>query len=175
MKITGRSSVDMNYISGPDGYEPQYYDIFYPGAAYPAPSVFPISEELPEPVIASLRNSFGILWINLASCLSELRRCVELILDEQKVPRTQKNKKKEIFLPLHDRLVEFSKINEDAAKSLMAIKWLGNSGTHAQGDVEYAVILDAFDILERAVEQIYSQKTKELESRISQINSKKGA
>lgn len=59
-----------------------------------------------------------------------------------------------IFSNLHDRIEHFSKLKPKICKLLMALKIIGNEGSHTEYTDDES-ILDAFEILEMLVEIVF--------------------
>ncbi len=80
------------------------------------------------------------------------------------------------YLTLDERIKKFGEKQENAATQFLAIKWLGNIGSHA----DLAVltrddILDAFEHFEYALDLVYVNKGVVLTKRAKHIIKKKGS
>lgn len=139
--------------------------------------VFPIAQECPNTVGDELKKSFGLLWSDVSSAANRLRVGVEALLTERGIKRTVVNKKgKRQALALHDRIVAFKKEEPEAADTLLAIKWLGNEGSHAgTGALTVDDLLDAYELFEHAIEQVYVKRSKKMSKLASGINKKRGS
>ena len=63
----------------------------------------------------------------------------------------------------------------EAAKSLEAVKWLGNVGSHANLDsLTIDDLLDGFDLFEHAIERVYVRRAEDLSKMAARINKQKG-
>lgn len=58
----------------------------------------------------------------------------------------------------------------------MAIKWIGNAGSHAGGTmtISQEEVVEVLQIFEHALDQIYDTKSKVLAKKIAGINKRKG-
>ncbi|QEH36352.1 hypothetical protein OJF2_49130 [Aquisphaera giovannonii] len=56
----------------------------------------------------------------------------------------------------------------------MAVKNLGNAGSHPGDKVTHDDVFDGFDILERVLEDMYSEHPGELAKAVKEINRRKG-
>jgi hypothetical protein len=58
----------------------------------------------------------------------------------------------------------------------MAIKWIGNAGSHAVGKEKISRdnVIEVMEIFSHALNQLYDQKPKILAKKIANINKKKG-
>jgi hypothetical protein len=62
---------------------------------------------------------------------------------------------------LHARILRYSKKHAEVGQHLLAIKWLGNSGSHSD-DLRAQDALDGFELLEHALEEVYELKSAKL-------------
>jgi Domain of unknown function (DUF4145) len=78
---------------------------------------------------------------------------------------------------LHERI---EKLEQDKPKlkqichRMMAVKHLGNAGSHPGVEVDAKDVFDGFDILERVLFDMYSGNESELAKTVAQINKRKG-
>jgi hypothetical protein len=80
-----------------------------------------------------------------------------VLLTEQGVRRTtiSKRRKREA-LSLHSRILEYRAKRPDVAELLLAVKWLGNAGSHpGTGTVSQEDLLDGFEMLEQVLDEVY--------------------
>ncbi len=95
-------------------------------------------------------------------------------MDAQGIPKKAKNKKGKFDdLTLHARIERFAKKQAEVGANLLAIKWLGNSGSHST-DLTANDMLDAFELLAHALEEIYEKKSAKLKKLTAAIIKKKG-
>jgi hypothetical protein len=57
---------------------------------------------------------------------------------------------------------------------LIAVKWLGNAGSHDGQEPQHEHVRLMYDMLEHCLAQIYDDKTKKLKALAKQVNKKKG-
>jgi hypothetical protein len=62
-----------------------------------------------------------------------------------------------VDLSLHGRIEIFAKKNHDVGIQLMALKWLGNTGSHSHA-VDSKDLLDAMEIMEHALMEIIEKR-----------------
>ena len=79
---------------------------------------------------------------------------------------------KRVGLPLHARIIEYRKKNQQLADLLLAVKWIGNSGSH-DSKITKDDTLDAYRILEYVLTKLYSNNETELIKMATQINKMK--
>lgn len=100
------------------------------------------------------------------------------MLTDKKIPKTTKlakpkNGRKTAKLSLHSRIELFKEKFPKVADHLFAIKWIGNEGSHSIEDLNQIELLDAFEILEDALESLYGHREKELYAKIKRLNKRK--
>jgi hypothetical protein len=139
---------------------------------YPAPKIISIPESCPKSVVKILNETFGLFWLDLGSCANKIRIAIEVLLNEQGVLQVKQTKKGTSELTLHSRLELFQEINPDTAKHLMAIKWIGNAGSHFF-EIKNDDVLDAYELLEYSLEKLYNDREKKLNQLSEEINKTK--
>ena len=78
-------------------------------------------------------------------------------------------------IDLHTRITDFKNQNSDAADLLLAVKWLGNSGSHADvATLTRDDMLDGMELLERALHLVYDDTAKRLAKLARDINRRRG-
>jgi hypothetical protein len=189
LKCDNTSCGDVCSISGStSNFLAQYYDeheglvdpelitSFHPKSLSPSPHVFYIHPKVPDILRDTLLESFDLLWANHAACANKLRTALELLLDDLKIPRKAKRKNgSEFNLTLHHRIEEYAKISPEISKLLLAVKWLGNNGSHAEsGNLDREDLLNAFELVEYALDDSYSGQRKRLAAIADAINKAKG-
>jgi Domain of unknown function (DUF4145) len=149
---------------------------FEPLFIYPSPKIFAVSSKCPEIVADELQKAFTLIWYDTSSSANSLRIAIEAMLNDKKIPRTTINAKhKRCDLSLHSRIEKFKKADSASADLLMAIKWLGNSGSHApHSTMERVELLRGFEIFEHVIELVYEQSTKRLTKIAKSITARKG-
>jgi hypothetical protein len=114
-----------------------------------------------------------MIWSDLGASGSRLRTSVELLLDDFKIPREGKGTKKTYRLSLQDRINAFKAVDADYATTLDALRIVGNLGTH-ENELRRNVLLDAFEIYEDALSELYGNHKKKIEALRKKIIEKKG-
>jgi Domain of unknown function (DUF4145) len=173
--IGGNGGVAPEYIGDEGDWD--YVEYFSPLFCYPMPHIFDIPEKCPGDVTLQLRSAFDVFWANPAACAGRIRVALELLMDHVGVPKRKRNSHGKFSdLTLHGRIEQFAKKEPIVGSQLMAIKWVGNSGSHI-GSVERKDILDAFEILEHALKEIIegrSVRVAKLAKALSKKHSGKG-
>lgn len=147
----------------------QYGDRFRPRSLSPAPLPIAPPVDTPELVTGALREAAGLLWQSTEGAANQVRQAVEHLMDEQGVTKAAPP----AFKSLHSRIEEFKLTDETNAEILLAIKWLGNSGSHA-GGLTRSDLFVAFDLIELALVNLYDTTTANLIAAARAINTNKG-
>ncbi len=151
--------------------------VFRPKSLWPAPPIFPFYDKCPDTVIEELKRAFSLFWLDKESCANRLRTAVEALLNDRRVARTTKSRKsgKRVPLTLHGRIEKFKESEPESAEYLLAIKWLGNVGSHSgSADLDAEDLLGAFEMFEHVVERIYVKRERQLNKLAKRMISRKG-
>jgi hypothetical protein len=132
---------------------------FRPRFAWPMPPVFPLPQPCPDTVTSALQASFAALWSDQSAAASRLRVAIEYLLDEIGVQCRRRSTQGYERLSLHVRIELLAKAEPQVAANLMAIKWLGNTGTHEMA-VTLQELLSAYEIMEHAMESLLRQRAR---------------
>jgi len=138
----------------------QYYETFMPSFFQPPLNIIslPCDDKLPELVRASLEKSFPLFWYDFDACASRIRATLELLLDDIGIPRKLDEK---VFreLSLHDRIetipAEPGSEQEEVKHMIMALKWMGNAGTHELEGVQRKQVIHAYKMIEICLARLY--------------------
>lgn len=135
--------------------------------------IFTIHKDVPQAIKEEIVNAFNVFWLDTSSCANKIRVIVELIMDDMKVVKTYVQNNKRRGYTLHKRIEQFKLTNHELADLLMAIKWIGNSGSHTSDNLTKDDILDSFEILEHVTTKLYEKDSKGIVKLAKQINKKK--
>jgi hypothetical protein len=155
--VAGKMNYESYYEYLPNGDCESRADPRYtPLAFVEPPPVIRVCEECSNAVLAHLDRSFGLYWMDRRSCATAIRAAVESLLDERNVPREIERKPGKLArIPLHDRIVRFQATAQEPGKLLLAIKVIGNVGTH-QEDITFDDLLTGYEILDHVIDRVYS-------------------
>lgn len=166
---SGLGKVEVDYPVGEFG-EPQkeYFTVYTPKIFLPAFHFFEIPKDTPQEIKDLLILSFSLVLQSPAAAVNSLRSTLEELLDAHQIESKQ-------GLQLHDRIEH--KIPESSdlypyLECLMAIKWLGNTGSHG-GYVGLDDIFDVYEIMELILNGVYSKDQMDLMQKARLINSLK--
>lgn len=154
-------------LAGTGGVEPEYQedgdwdweDFFSPLFCYPMPHIIEIPSKCPGDISAELLAAFCLFWSTPAACAGRIRVALELIMNHLGVPKRKKSSSGRFSeLTLHGRIDAFAAKETAIGSQLMALKWLGNAGSH-DGVVSKPDLLDAFEILEHVLSEILDRRS----------------
>lgn len=153
------------------------FDFFYPNL-----KIFKLESEIPNEIRNQMNRSFSHFFRDLDSCANRMRSAIEILMDEIKAPDTKKittkpkcpinhsncslnnTEEKTINIKtLHQRIENFSrdKEYETVGEMLLAIKIIGNTGSHAgESSLTRKDIIDAYQIIENVFEILFVKKRK---------------
>ncbi len=156
----GDYSVSVEVIMDSDGTGSglNYFDVVTPLYFNPPLRLIHILPAYPRNIQFELGASFRLYWNEPESCANKIRNCVELILTELKIPRYTKSKK---FIPLHHRIEKLDKKFDPEKTHLMALKIIGNPGSHGQ-KIDSLDLVNAYEILDHVLNRIYSNEEKRI-------------
>lgn len=156
-----------------DGQEVGDYCNYYTPLYFTeAPHIIDVPENAPEEVSAEIMASFQLFWADPLACANRIRSAIDALLTAQRVnrstggPRTGKPRK---MLGLHRRIELFGDKRAALADKLMAIKWIGNAGSHSDA-VTTRDLLDAYDILCFVLDELYVRRAKRIGALARRIN-----
>ena len=156
------------------GLATEMYLLLKPSFIRPAPDIFRIPAQCKAVIRDEIRAAFQLYWCDAGACANRIRNAVELVLTDIRVPRFQKSKSKRRRLSLHERIKWFESKDRVLARSLMALKWLGNAGSHPAGQVSRDDVLDGFQILDHFLQEKYTQHAKVISKITREIIRRKG-
>ncbi len=160
-------------VDGEYKKEECYY--FQPHYFYPPLQIINISNNVPKNVIDKLEKSFELFFCSPSSSANYARSALELILTELKIPKTTISKRnKRVDLKLHNRIEKLPEKYKDLKEHLMAIKCIGNEGSHSGGELTKDNVIELYEILEYALSEIFDGKTQNLKKKVKKINKAKG-
>lgn len=152
----------------------QYEEYLLPLYVVPALPFFKVPEGCPEPLHDEIQKAFALFWCDPGAAANRVRSSVELLMDHIGVKRQQRmNNGKFVRLSLHRRVEIFQKQDEALGSSLLALKWIGNTGSHT-GDLTREDLFDAFEILNHVLDEVITKRTKRIADLTKKINKTKG-
>lgn len=169
----GIGTVDVDY-GYDDGGDPEMIttERFEPRFFIPHLKIFSVPQKTPDDIQMSIDDSFELFFANPSSSAGHLRIALEKLLDHLKIKKSTINKGKRRLLSLHKRIGLLPTKFDDLKDLFYAIKWLGNDGSHPAG-VTKDDVMDAYDIFETILDEIFSNQKKETKKLAKKINRKR--
>lgn len=115
----------------------------------PPLKVFIIPTNCPQSVSNPLDISFSLFLNSPSAAANTIRIALEALMDELRIEKKGS---------LHKRIERLPEGYSEYKDSLMAIKWLGNAGSHEIDLVEIKDIMDAYEIIAFILNEIYDSK-----------------
>jgi hypothetical protein len=151
-----------------------YEDVFYPKYFSPSPSLISIPANCPFEVVTELRYAFVVAWSDYASAGNRIRAAVERLMDALRIQKqTVNGRGKRHAITLHERITKTKGRYTAAHDALLAIKWLGNAGSHTDS-LTRDDVFDALDIFESVLSDLYSKHPSAIRRLVKSVNARKG-
>jgi len=172
--VAGRQGLAQGFSGSPDDPDIDYYNYYEPLVFEPPLRPIHLATAVPSDVREQLEQSFRLFWCDLDACSNRIRTSIEKLLDYHGVKRTviSKNRKR-VELKLHARIELFAKGGEPLSDHLMAVKWLGNAGSHAAAPVTRDDVFDAYEIIEFVLREMFDQAASRIKRITKLINKTK--
>jgi Domain of unknown function (DUF4145) len=134
-----------------------------PKGMCPAPPIIRAPPKTPRSVMRDLELAFSLFWVDLGACANKLRISVERVLENFQIEgRT-----------LQERIERFQTIDPAQAATFDALRQVGNVGSHLGGNTRQT-ILDAFEVYEHALQELYGDRKTYFDKLRKKIASRKG-
>lgn len=172
---TGTGGVGVDVVLDDDGEPEQAWgDFFRPKYFEPPLRLIELPEDCPISVSEPLLESFRLFFSSPPAASNNVRTALEALLTELGVRRYNTKNGKRIFLNLHSRISLLPAKYSELGELLLAIKWLGNAGSHADSVVKIDDVMDAYELIDHVLQELYAQKAKKAKALARKINKKKG-
>ena len=169
----GTCSVDSSASYDEGDYEQKYFDIYTPRFFVPHLNIFQIPKNTPDNIKSSIESSFELFFANPSSSAGHIRIALEQFIDYFRVKRFDTRNGKRYSVSLHRRIELLPTKLNSIKELLFAVKWLGNDASHV-GGVSIDDVMDAYDIFESVLDEVFSKKSKETKKLARVINKNKG-
>lgn len=149
---------------------------------FPPIPIIHVPDGCPDDISNDITHACSLYWASPPSAGNRIRVAVERLMDHLKVKKSRKTKKGKLErLSLHARIELFANKNPkknpnknaDVGEKLLAIKWLGNTGSHSD-TLKHEDVLDAFELFSHALDEIFEETSVRLKKLSSSINRNKG-
>lgn len=166
--VTGNHYTHWMPDGSDDGFTDEGYEVF---SIVPSPVPFKIERGVPKAIDRVIREAAALFWLDHKAAANRMREVVEAIVTDLGVPVLGRRGRR---LVLHTRIEQFAALDGrkwlEQAELIEAAKWIGNEGTHNEMDRNAA--LDAFEILETVIEDIYVRGRHAVLAKARSTNSK---
>lgn len=156
------------------GWAQQQEEHFYPQYFAPSLVLMDIPKACPETVRKHLRESFALAYADAGAALNCARAGIEAILTDLSIARSRIQNGKRRIISLHQRIESLPNKYAEQKQMLLAVKWLGNAGSHNGVELGVGDLRSAYDLLESVLAEIYDKKTAKLKAVAKKVNKKKG-
>ena len=157
----------------PYGEGDLYYYEYTPTFMEPGLTIIHVPEATPETVRKELLSSFSLFFFDKSACAHKLRRAIERLMDEEGVASVDASGK---WINLEARISSYlngdRRVKKEKVK-LLAVKWIGNEGTHSEADENS--VLEAYEFFEDFLELIYENNAQRIKNRAIEIVRNKGS
>lgn len=172
---TGTGFVDWDIVEIKQGETEQVYSNYYrPSYFQPHLKIIPIPDDTPEEVIDSLNDSFKLFFCSPSAAANHVRASVEAMLTDLKVKRYDVSGSKRRPINLHRRIDLLPTKYNELKELLIAVKWLGNAGSHSGDELTIDDVMDTYEIMEHVLDEIYGKKLTKIKSIAKKVNKAKG-
>lgn len=126
------------------------YSVFLPKYFEPELPIFRLLTNLSASVKLNIIRSFSFFWYDLDSCANKIRQAIEIIVAE----------KEAVGACLDQKINNLRKeLGDDLTDTLLALKWIGNEGSHVGRPFTREEILDAYSLLVDVLDRMYPDKS----------------
>jgi len=156
---------------------PSYIDSYTIKYIFPFVPIIHIPLKASDALRFEINSSFTLYWVDLKSCANKIRSSLELLLDAYKVKRTtlnKKNKRQKLSLDARINILKSKYPNLALSQYMLAIKWIGNIGSHSKGKISKSKVLTAYELLNFLLKKKFDRSEKSLLQRAKEINQTKG-
>jgi hypothetical protein len=152
-------------------YERYYRPFFFSDS----PHIIAVPDAVPDEVRGELTTSFRLFWVDLEAAANRLRSSLEVLLTHLGIRRTtgRRPDKKRAMLTLHSRIELLAAEEPDLAEHLMAVKWLGNAGSHSK-PLTFDDLLDGYEVLDHVLNDVFVRRASKAHVIARAINRRKG-
>lgn len=159
---------ELGWIRGvADTFTPKYFD--------PPLLQIDIPDKCPLTVVIHLKKSFALFFADPGASLNCARAAVESLLTNLKVKRFSKSSgKPRRLLSLHQRILALPTKFDSLRDHLLAVKWLGNAGSHDGDTPSASDVQIVYDLLEHVLAEIYEDRSEKLKAIAKKVIKKKG-
>lgn len=152
----------------------EYIEWFRPVFLHPGLVMMDIPVDTPDGVVDELKASFAQFYSNPRAAANSARMAIEALLTSIGVKRFSTSGGQRKPIALHHRIESLPAKYASVKDVLNAVKWIGNHGSHVGSQVTTDALIDAYDLLEVALEDFYSKKRPRVQKVAKVVNKRKG-
>jgi len=175
--ISGSLGLEQNDEESCRRGESSWIAFCIPNYFSPPLRIFQIPENCPRAIRNDILASFSLFWSDEAASANRLRSAIERFLTVLGIDRLRRDKsgkpKRHSRMNADERIRLLEKQQPDLASWLMAIKWIGNEGSHG-GELSRQDVIEGFEMLEHVLYEHYVQHLKKLTKIRSRVISRRG-
>lgn len=150
---------------------------FRPKLFHPSLPLLQNHQEAPRSILGRIEAASAVIWVDPSSAANRLRSAVEALMDDQGIPRRWSGIKGPFPLSLHQRIERLAAAKPafaETADMILAVKWIGNVGSH-EDSLKIAHVLEGVEILDFALTEIYDKSRDALKKLAADITARKGS
>lgn len=148
---------------------------FSPKYFHPPLHIFQIPESTPTEIKKTIIESFSLYFTNSFAATNQIRLALEILMTELGVERTYQNTKGEDkYYSLEKRIKKLDEQYSNIKDKCLAMKWLGNAGTHGDNNMTLDDVLDGYDLLSFVLNTLYITQSNHIDDITTRLNENKG-
>lgn len=172
----GTGSVDWGIYEDEHGFPEQVFDDYFrPKYFEPSLKLMIFPKDCPKSVSKPIEDSFSLFFAAPSSASNCVRIAIEALLTDLKIRRFNLVGGKRRLISLHQRISLIPAKYSHLKDLILAIKWLGNAGSHdGAADISIDDVMDSYELTEHILQEIYAPKVSKLKELAKKVNKKKG-
>ena len=170
--VSGTGGVEIEHETDADGdWVSEWVEYHNPRFFYPPLKLVSCPEKTPYLVKEKIAAACESFFSQPDSCCNNIRAAAEEILTDLKVDLKTASGG---FLRFSDRINKLPAEREGVKALFDAVRWLGNHGSHSGSVLTRSDALDAFEIMNLLLEELYSDSRLKAQELAKRINAAKG-
>ncbi|MFF9351248.1 DUF4145 domain-containing protein [Streptomyces sp. NPDC014734] len=175
VRVVGHSAVEATGNWEWEGE--QYEQRLTPTMFFPALPLLESRPLCPKEVGKRMDIAAKIIWLDPNSAANRIRSAVEALMDEQGIIRYKPDRRgKPSRISLDQRISTFKAAlpeHAEAADLLLAVKWIGNVGSH-EDLLRSRDVLDGVEFLDHSLSLIYDTNHDDIKKRAADVTARRG-
>jgi hypothetical protein len=127
----------------------------------------------PKETVEEIEAAFLLFWTDLPSAANRVRTALERLLTQRGIPQYERTRGGRRRLTLHRRIELFRKKKADLGDAMLAVKWIGNEGSHP-GRLTRDDLLDAFQLIEHLLDEMFVNRNAQIAKISREVLKQKG-